>query len=144
MARYDRAMREVIAITGDPGAGKSTLARALARALGASVWSAGDVARALSREVRRGVAWGPEEEMRVLMRRAVEAATGPLILDGWPRRPGQAQALWRRRGTGDHDPGSPGPGRILLRPGTGPGGRVCGAPSAGGGGASPCAPCVGS
>lgn len=91
-------MREVVAITGDPGAGKSTLARALAEALGASVWSAGDAARALSREVQRGVAWGPEEEMRALMRRAVEAATGPLILDGWPRRPGQAQALLEAAG----------------------------------------------
>ncbi len=88
-------MRPIIAVTGMPGSGKSTIARIIAGEIGARVYSMGDVVR---REVvRRGLPLTVEnvervaEELRrelgraavaILLARELEGVEDPIVVDG--------------------------------------------------------------
>ena len=90
-------MMRVITVTGDPGAGKSTIVGALSGVLGAPVWSAGEVARKVAPSLIAAGEWGPEEKLTESLmeslRNAAEAGMEYIILDGWPRKPRQAYEL---------------------------------------------------
>jgi len=84
--RYEEPKRGfVVAIDGPAGAGKSTVARQLARKLGFSMIDTGAIYRAVALAARRsGVAWDDDEGLRKLLDGGLELAfrDDRVILDG--------------------------------------------------------------
>jgi cytidylate kinase len=75
----------IVAIDGPAGAGKSTVARQLARRLGFSMIDTGAIYRAVALAARRsGVAWDDDEGLRKLLDRGLKLAfrDDRVILDG--------------------------------------------------------------
>jgi cytidylate kinase len=75
----------IVAIDGPAGAGKSTVARQLARRLGFSMIDTGAIYRAVALAARRsGVAWDDDEGLRELLDRGLKLAfrDDRVILDG--------------------------------------------------------------
>lgn len=76
---------KVIAVAGIPGAGKSTVAMALADAIGARVVSPGDAARAAGDQSVRNGGMADEKLVRDYVARSIREAKKDIILDGFPR-----------------------------------------------------------
>ena len=85
---------QFLAITGTPGAGKSTLAAAISASLHVPVLSAGDVARAVDDQSRSTGAMAAEDLFRDEWGKRISASgSGPLILEGIPRKMSQLDLL---------------------------------------------------
>ncbi len=85
---------QFLAITGTPGAGKSTLAAAISASLHVPVLSAGDVARAVDDQSRATGAMAAEDLFRDEWgKRVSDSGSGPLILEGIPRKMSQLDLL---------------------------------------------------
>ena len=85
---------QFLAITGTPGAGKSTLAAAVSASLHVPVLSAGDVARTVDDQSRSTGAMAAEDLFRDEWSKRVSASgSGPLILEGIPRKMSQLDLL---------------------------------------------------
>ena len=85
---------QFLAITGTPGAGKSTLAAAVSASLHVPVLSAGDVARTVDAQSRSTGAMAAEDLFRDEWSKRVSASgSGPLILEGIPRKMSQLDLL---------------------------------------------------
>lgn len=86
--------RRVIAITGIPGAGKTTLTEALSEALGIRALSTGGIARMVDPQSRADGAMADEESFRAAFVAALrEHSDADVILDGIPRSRGQLDLL---------------------------------------------------
>lgn len=75
----------IIAISGPPGAGKTTLAANLSAALEVQVLSTGDIARSVDPAAMKVGAMADEDAFRAEFLRRLDAVSGSLILDGIPR-----------------------------------------------------------
>ena len=89
----------IIAILGNVGSGKSSVAKEVAHRLGGDYISAGDIARAMTekRSIQDFISTGefaPEDEMRkqfeIALRRCRKSV---IVLDGMPRKPEQVAYL---------------------------------------------------
>ncbi len=86
-------MPEVVAITGLPGAGKTTLALGLSELTGWPIMSTGDIARRVDPAGLSRGELADEELFRAAFLGAIGAFTPPVILDGLPRSRGQVELL---------------------------------------------------
>jgi adenylate kinase family enzyme len=92
-ARAPEANR-VIAIFGPPGAGKTTVARALSEVLGRPVLASGDIARRIDPDaIARGDMADREKLRAAFAREMLEAGDVGVIVDGLPRDPGDLELL---------------------------------------------------
>lgn len=82
-------------VTGDPGSGKSTIARQRAEAIGVEYFSTGDYIRevGLSRTIKSGE-FGPDEVVQMGVRKVLARTQAHgAVIDGFPRRPHQVEEL---------------------------------------------------
>lgn len=80
-------MRRLIFLTGDPGAGKSTLARQLAREFGLPYLSTGDVLRQAGHAAQLVDGdFGPDDVVLDAVRQFVAQNEWDCIVDGFPRK----------------------------------------------------------
>lgn len=86
-------MPEVVAITGLPGAGKTTLALGLSELTGWPVMSTGDIARRVDPAGLSRGELANEQLFRAAFLGALGSYTPPVILDGLPRSRGQVELL---------------------------------------------------
>lgn len=88
----------VVFLTGDPGAGKSTLARHISSFFGIPMVSTGDMLRVAGHgsKIADG-SFGPDEVVDASVRKWLSEVEdrpgGGVVIDGYPRRPGQVADL---------------------------------------------------
>ena len=76
-----------VAVYGPPGVGKTTLAMPLADRLGATYVSSGDIARRVDPNSVALGTMADVDKLRDGFRHALDAAPGPVVIDGLPRYP---------------------------------------------------------